>query len=412
MRLVSIHTMDPRGTKVGGMETHVRQLLRRHPADMRVLMVGVDDRGDLPIGRVTEIAVAGRRIDFLPILHVPFEDQRVAARSIGGSLTFRFAKALLRHAFTVRRAVAGEAACVEIERFEFAFAAPLIGAPLVVLVHNEGTKGDKMDSILSRHWWMHDVAEWAAFRMAGRIFCVTPKLRERLAARHPAQARKAEVLTVSVDTELFRASPFDLRDGVLRLVYAGRLDEFKDPPVMFRVAKRLHERLGGAFAFHYCGAHRPETFAEFADIAPFTVQHGPLLPEGVAGVMARAHVGILVSHWEGMPCFLLELLASGRPFAGLRLPQFDQVVKPGISGRMVERGASDDETVEAVARAIHATWDDIRAGAIDPLAVQACIAPFSADHQLQRLFQAQRELARGSPRATPVATAIPRPDER
>ena len=65
---------------------------------------------------------------------------------------FRFAKALFRHLPAIRRAIKGEAATVEVERFEFAPLARMLGCPLIVMVHNEGDpKTDKMDSVLSRH---------------------------------------------------------------------------------------------------------------------------------------------------------------------------------------------------------------------------------------------------------------------
>ena len=112
--------------------------------------------------------------------------------------------------------------------------------------------------------------------------------------------------------------------------------------------------------------------------------------------MRSVHMGILVSHWEGMPCFLLELLASGRPFAGLRLPQSDQVVKPGINGRMVERAETIDASCAAVAGAVVDLWNDIKAGRIDPDRVHDQILPFSAERQLQRLFDAHRQILRGA----------------
>ncbi len=388
--------MDPRGTKVGGMETHVRQLLSRHPADMSLMMIGIDERGDLELGRVARITFGGREIEFVPILRASASDQTGASKTLTRSLTFRFAAALARSVPRLRSLIASRPASVEVERFEFAPMARLLG-PLVVMVHNEGDpKRDKMDSLLSRYWWINDAAEWTAFRLARRIFCVTPKLKERLTARHPSQASKADVLTVSVDTGIFRATPFDFTGDKLRLVFAGRLDEFKDPALMFRVAKRVHEKLGGAFEFHYCGASDPHRFVEFAAIEPFAVCHGALLTDGVAAVMRAVHMGILVSHWEGMPCFLLELLASGRPFAGLRLPQFDQVVKPGISGRMVERAETADASTEAVADVVVDLWSDIKAGRIDPTRVHEQILPFSADRQLERLFEAHRHLLRSA----------------
>jgi len=391
--------MDPRGAKVGGMETHVRQLLARHPADMSVLMVGIDERGDLELGKVTTQSFQGREFQFVPIMQAPVADQTGAAKTLTRSLTFRFAAALIRYLPRLRSLAAGAPVAVEVERFEFAPMGRMLG-PLVVMVHNEGDpKRDKMDSLLSRYWWINDAAEWIAFRLARRIFCVTPKLKERLATRHPSQAAKADVLTVSVDTNIFRATPFDMTDGKLRMVYAGRLDEFKDPALMFRVAKRVHEKLGGAFEFHYCGASDPHRFAEFAAIEGFSVRHGALLPDGVAAVMRSVHMGILVSHWEGMPCFLLELLSSGRPFAGLRLPQFDQVVKRGISGRMVERAETVEASAEAVAEIVVAQWSDIKDGRVDPARVHEQILPFSADRQLERLFDAHRAMQQRAPRA-------------
>lgn len=404
MRLVSIHTMDPRGTKVGGIETHVRQIVKHHPAHMRVLFVGTDETGDLEIGKIVPLSIAGRAIDFLPLLRVEPDMVQAVATSIGTSITFRFARALLAHLRTIRRAIAGEPASVEIERFEFAPVARLLGRKLVVLNHNEFGRGDRMDSLLSRHMWMHETAEWIAYRLSSRIFCVTEKLRDAVAIKHPGQAGKAEHLSVSVDPDVFAPTPFDTADGVLRIVYAGRLDAFKDPELMFEAARRLHARLGGKFEFHYCGAADPHRFPQFAAIEPFTVRHGALTPDGVAKVMARVHMGWLTSHFEGMPCFLLELLASGRPFTGLRLPQFDKVVRPGVSGLTTDRTDDRDETADNVAATAAELWARIRAGAIDPQAVAASIVPFTVANQLSRLFQAHEALAFGG-RATPARDA-------
>ena len=61
----------------------------------------------------------------------------------------------------------------------------------------------------------------------------------------------------------------------------------------------------------------------------------------VAAVMERAHIGILTSHYEGMPCFLLELLASGRPFGGVRLPQFAPLVETAAAVALAARPRPD-----------------------------------------------------------------------
>lgn len=387
MRLISIHGFDPRGPKVGGIETHVRQLLKHCPETMRPTIVGIDDFGDLEPGRIHPIVVEGREIDFFPVLHIPSEEQTRAATSIASSHTFRFASGLMKHLLTLRRLFGKEPAVVEIERFEYALIARALGHPFALIVHNEGDpRTDKMDSILSRYWYLNALNERIAVRLASLVRGVTPRIRDRLVAQYPSQAGKIGVLTVSVDTDVFPVAPFDLSGDVLKLVYAGRLDAFKDPPLMFKVVARLHRMLDGKVEFHYCGSADPTRFPEFAAIKDCTVCHGALTAPQVAEVMRSIHIGMLVSHWEGMPCFLMELLSSGRPFGGLRLPQFDQVVTNGVNGRMVDRVPDEEENIAAAADAILQQWEDIRAGKVDPETVHEKIVPWSVQHQLRQFF--------------------------
>lgn len=391
--IVSIHTMDPRGTKVGGIETHIRHLLRHHPADARLMLVGIDERGDLPTGRISEIDIEGRTISFLPLMRVEPGAQINAAASLASSVTLRFAVRLMVALPMLRRLLAKSPAIVEVERLELVLPARLLGHPVMALLHNEGQRGDKMDSILGRHWWVHEAAEWLAVRLAAQLFCVTQKLRERVAARHPAHAAKIGMRTVSVDCDLFSPSPFDISERKLRVVFAGRLDAFKDPPLMFDVAARLHARLNGAFEFHYCGASDPTVFGEFAAISAFTIRHGALTPRQVAAVMRATHVGILTSYYEGMPCFLLELLASGRPYAGVHLPQFDQIVRSGHSGEMVARSEDRAQTAAAVSEAVIAAWNGIRLDIYTPEGIAASVASFAVTRQLAEMFALMRRLA-------------------
>ena len=43
-----IHPFDPRGEKVGGLETYIRDFITFHPADTDLLLIGVDSTGDMP----------------------------------------------------------------------------------------------------------------------------------------------------------------------------------------------------------------------------------------------------------------------------------------------------------------------------------------------------------------------------
>ena len=78
--LCLVHPIDPRGNKVGGIETHVRMMMRLAPRDWRVLLVGVDAVGDCRLGAMRKLTVEGRSVDFLPVL------PRIRRRPRGRSL--------------------------------------------------------------------------------------------------------------------------------------------------------------------------------------------------------------------------------------------------------------------------------------------------------------------------------------
>ncbi len=394
-RLCLMHPMDPRGAKLGGIETHVRLVLARHPADFSVLFVGVDELGDCEPGRVRTIEFEGRRIDFLPVAHIPREAINLASRTLLGSTTFRFAAGVLRHFLAIRRALGRARGSIELQRFEFALFPRLLRRPAVQIVHGEGSREDKMDSLIKKFWFVHAFNERLALRLAHRIVCVNPNIVTRMQREFPHAVAKAEVLTVSVDTKRFQPQPFDLSDDVFRIVFAGRLDEFKDPPLMFRMFAKLHARLGGKFEFHYVGTSDPARYADFAAIDAFTVRHGYQDANGVARILARCHAGVLTSYFEGMPCYLLETLATGRPFAALRLPQYDPLIVAGVSGALIERSDPPQDCEHALVDAFAKLRDDVFAGRLDPRRIAALVQPYSVEQQMARLFERHRQLQDG-----------------
>ena len=409
--LVLPHTMDPRGEKLGGIETHVRLVLAKHPPTTAVLFVGIDETGDLPLGVVTPVVFEGRAIDFMPVTRVPATRIQKAATRVTQSTTLRFALGLVRFLPAIRRATRGLQASCEIQRFEFAVPARLFGLPLVLLVHNEGTGKDKMDSLLKRYWFVHLFNERLALGLAARVFAVNDSIARRIASLSARAARKTEVMSVSVDTQCFVASPFDTADGIFRIGFAGRLDAFKDPPLMFATLARLRDRLAGTgfrdLEFHYVGASDPTVFPEFAAIATRTVRHGVQRPAEVAAIMAACHAGIITSVFEGMPCYLLEMLATGRPVGATILPQFVPLIVPGIGGVLVERGATADESAEALAKGFRVMAQAIASGRFEPERIRALIAPYSVDSQMVRLFACHARLAEGL-RYEPSASTIAR----
>jgi len=390
--LCLVHPIDPRGNKVGGIETHIRMMMRLAPRDWRVLLVGVDAVGDCRLGAIRKLTVEGRSVDFLPVLYFA-EDQTQAARSIFASLTFRFSIGLARHFLAIRSAVStAPSTSVEFQRFEFAMLGPLLGCPAVQVIHGEGSKNDKMDSLIKKFWFLHRLNEEIAVRLAHRIICVNPNILSRLEREKPAAARRAVFMPVAVDTEVFTASDFDTRDGIFRVVFAGRFDEFKNPPLMFSALRRTYDRLGGKLQFHYIGTSDPARYPEFALVREFSVFHGFRTSREVAGIMKHCHAGILTSWFEGMPCYLLELLASGRPVVAVTLPQYKLVIEDGESGYLVDRADDQDRMIESLSDRLIETWTRIRSGAMPPRVIRKHALPFAVGAQLSRHFARHRQL--------------------
>jgi len=391
-RITILHPIDPRGAKVGGIETHVRLMLSRHPDNVTVLLVGVDERGDLAIGKVVPLDIDGRRIDFLPVVHIPDEAINTVAKRLSQSVTLRFTLGVMRYLFAIRRLSRAATASTEIERFELAMPARLIGHPVLQVVHGEGSKGDKMDSLIGRYWWLHRLNETIALRLAKRVVGVNPNIIARYEREMPTIAAKAEFMTVSVDTERFPVAPFPATD-VFRIVFAGRLDAFKDPPLMFETLRRLHQRLNGKLEFHYVGTSDPHRENEFAAIEAFTVRHGFQTGAGVSAIMRNSHAGILTSYFEGMPCYLLEAMSSGRPVGAIRLAQYDPLIEENVSGFLVERPEDRDAAAEAMADGFARLAADVFAGRLDPEAIRAKVRPYSVDVQMPRLFDRHLAIA-------------------
>lgn len=391
-RLCLMHPMDPRGSKLGGIETHVRQVLARHPDDFSLLFVGIDEFGDSPLGIVRRVEIAGRTVDFLPVTHIDQARINLPGKKLWQSTTLRFALGITRYFGAVRRAIGPGPATADLQRFEFAGLARLLGLPAVQMVHGEGAKDQTMDSLIKRFWFVHRSNEWLALHLARRILCVNGNIIRRLQQVQPSVVPKTEVMTVSVDTAMFAPQSFPAWDGVFRIAFAGRLDSFKDPPLMFRVLARLKNRLGGRLAFHYVGTTDPSRYPEFSPIADITVRHGFQPAAAVARILAQCHAGILTSFFEGMPCYLLETLSVGRPFAAIRLPQYDPLVLAGVSGTLVERTEPDEACEIELAEAFVSLRDHVAAGHLDPSRIHALVEPFSIRVQMQRMFAHHRSL--------------------
>lgn len=387
-----IHPFDPRGQKVGGLETYIRDFITFHPEDTDLLFIGVDSAGDLNLGEIHKLSFRGRRFDFLPILHYSDQQAREAARTVRSSLTGQFFMALLRHFGTISRLIRARRCSIDLRRVEFSWLPAVLRLPFIQMLHGEGAPKLQMDSLLRKYSFVHNAGERFAMATSTKFLCVNPYITERLQKTYPRQREKIDTLWTWVNTDIFKPQLFPQDAKAFRIVFAGRLDEFKDPPLMFRTIARLQQLIQDGVEFHYIGTSDPYRFAEFAAIEGLTVRHGFKDAAGMAATLAHAHAGILTSEFEGMPRCVLETLAVGRPVVAVHLPQLEAVIRDGESGYLVGRSDSKADMVELLAHRFLDVRNGIATGEMESYRIAASIKTFTPGTQLARVFRYHHEI--------------------
>jgi glycosyltransferase involved in cell wall biosynthesis len=380
---------DPRGSKVGGIETYTRDYIFYHPEDMDLLFVGPDETGKLPIGEVSEIEFRGRTIKFLPLFHLDDSSYAAYGEGITKSDTWRFASQLVKHWGKVRKILKDGGYSAEIRRVEYAPILWSMGVPFVQMVHVWGGKDQKMSSSLGKHWYIRDATEFVAAALTKKFYAVNPNMTAMYKTKYSLFAKKFDTLTTWANTSIFKPTPYSFDDGLIHVVYAGRLDLFKRPDLMFQVIAEL-QRLSGKARFHYMGDGDPEAFPEFAAIREITTRHGILTSPQIAERLKGLHLGVLTSDFEGMPRVVMEQLTAGRPVVALHLPQLEQVITDGESGFLVPRG--EDQIPVHAARLLEA-YDLMREGRMTPQGVAGHVEAFSPQSLLGKIWRDHRAIA-------------------
>lgn len=392
------NSADPRGSKVGGIETYFRDYIYYHPEDMDILFVGADEIGDLPIGEISEVEFRGRTIKFLPLYFLE-NSINTYTGTITRSETMTFARALIKNWRMLRRVLREGGYSAEVHRAEYAPIVRTMGVSVIPMIHVWGGKDKQQSSVLGKYWYLRDATEFAAAAVGHRFYAVNPDLTAMFKKRYPMFAKKFDTLTTWANTTTFYPTPFR-PSAHIDVLYGGRMDLFKRPDLMFSVIAEA-QKIAGNVRFHYVGDGDVEMFPEFAAIRDITVRHGSQSSPQVAELMRDVSMGILTSDFEGMPRFVMELLTSGRPAVALHLPQLEPVVKDGVTGYLVPRGP---DQVREQARRLLDTHRLIREGRLDPDGIRAVVEPFSPHSLLGKIWTDHRRL-----HGLPAETAQPAP---
>jgi glycosyltransferase involved in cell wall biosynthesis len=387
-RVALFNSADPRGLKVGGIETYIRDYIAYHPEDMELLFVGPDEIGDLETNVITRTRFRGRSFSYLS-LGKREDSTNAYPEKIAQSETLAFLRLMMGQWRMLRTTLQTGRYSAEIRRVEYAPFMASLGVPFIQMLHLRGSRKLPMSGLQNRLWPVTRTAEYLAAGLCQRFYTVNADITRQLRRRSWPFGHKFETLTTWVDPRQFKPMPFS-NDDTLHLVFAGRTDDFKQLGLMMQVVARVRASLPRRVAFHYIGDGDLTTYPEYAAIADISTNHGRRPSAQVAQLIARCSIGLLTSAFEGMPRFVLETLACGRPVVALALPQLRAIVKPGVSGMLVPPGK---DAIERLALAVIETWDACRSGQMTPDAIAACVAPFRPERILVPIWDDHRQLA-------------------
>ncbi len=270
----------------------------------------------------------------------------------------------------------------------------VLRVPFIQMLHGDGVPSRRMDSLLKKYNFVHGIGERLAMAACQKFLCVNPQITERMQRTYPRHRAKFDTLWTWVNTNIFRPQSMPTGLDPFRIVFAGRLDAFKVPSLMFKTIARLREKLLGKVEFHYVGTSNPSRFPEFSGIEDITVCHGFHDATGMAAILAQAHAGILTSEFEGMPRCVLETLAVGRPVVAVHLPQLEVVIRDGETGYLIPRGQSEKDIVETMVQRFLDVRRAIVDGRMDPFTIAEKIKPFTPQKQLARVYRFHQDIQR------------------
>lgn len=158
----------------------------------------------------------------------------------------------------------------------------------------------------------------------------------------PAHWEKIRIVHCGVYPERYAGAAPPRGDGRVRLLFVGRIAPVKG----LRLLVQSMERLAGAMPALTLtlvgdGSDRRTIEAKAASLGDRIRFTGYLSQDDVAREMKAADICVLPSFAEGVPVFLMEAFASGKPVIATQVAGMGELVENGTSGLIVPPGDVD-----------------------------------------------------------------------
>ena len=396
IRVCTVHPFDPWGSKIGGIETLIRSMLRHTPADLRMEAAGVTENpAERPVRRWQTYRLGEQDVRFYPVFSVRKPNLRTRfPLFLQFPLRLRFTRLNLREAVAVYHRV---------EPLAFS---TLPARATVLFIHGHPLE---ITGPASEVRWRHvprlyQAVEARAIRRADRIFVISRAGTEWLRERYPEKKDRIAFLATWYNDDVFWlasegererarlafARRFHFDPAGRFVLFAGRWEAQKNPNLALEAFARvaagresLHLLLAGSGGLEKAMREAVNELGMTGRIHFL----GPLTAPELATVMGFCDTLLVSSSFEGMPILVLEALACGLPVVSTDSGEIRQVIREGVTGAI-----SAEHTPESLARALEMMLERIV-----PQTRESCsraAVPYGPKALLPGLYEVLRELGR------------------
>ena len=355
--LTIFYQFNPWHSSVGGIQTVVLNFIKYAPDEFKLRLVGTSVDSDRSIGQWKKAELAGRELEFLPLLRIQNDNVRGIIPT-----TLRYTLALLG------RSLASD--FMHFHRLEPALATMGWPGEKTLFVHNDIQKqicaGTENAILWGQFPMLYFMLERFLIGQFDQVLSPHTDSVEFYRQRYPHLASHTNYVKNSVDTQLFYPLSSDERKNKKNeysqaiglspdthlLLFAGRLHPQKNPILAIRALAALNSRMNQPKS-HLLIAGDGELLAasqleiERTGLSKQVTLLGPLSFNELADLYRLCDAFVVTSAFEAVPIVALEALACGTPVVTTRCGEMPNIITRN-NGVLC-----DESTPSAIAEALH-----------------------------------------------------------
>lgn len=236
------------------------------------------------------------------------------------------------------------------------------GLPYIISLRGADVPSDEVKRFAKQYKVLRPFIRWL-WRDADALVAVSNGLRSY--AKETSPDLPIQVIPNAIDLSAFTPAPQRGTNGLVRLLYVGRFNVFKNVETLVEAVGKLSQMDVGEFELNLVGEgeQRPvlERIVSELGLTRRVNFVGWVARDQIADHYRRADVFVTATTWEGMPNTVLEAMACGLPIVGTQASGLHELVRDGLNGYLVP--TKDPEALaQALARLMGDGYERRRMG--------------------------------------------------